>query len=388
MVKQEKNAVGGMLAEVIPPDSQAWWTKPHLVRLNTTITGLLLYSRTVGYDGSLMNGMQSLGQWKEFMDHPAGAWLGFINAIQFLGVMLGLPLQAWAANRFGRKRTIFVGFSSLLSVQHFRPVQPTRPCSSLLVSWSDRLVPGSKSIVLITEIAYPTHPFGCRNNNSSWAWRILSLLQMGIPLFALPLTLNAPESPRWFISKDRHEEARQMLVKHHAGGDQNSLLVASEMEEIIRSIAKEQEAENSTGWVDMKLISFSGIVSYYLTLILDNIGITSVTEQLMINGFLQIWNLIMAVVGALLVDRIGRGFAETDSRSIGISVIPLLFVYFAGYDIAFTPLLLSFPVEIWQFSLWAKGVAFTSTCTYFALLFNSFVNPIALEAIQWKYYFV
>lgn len=131
----------------------------------------------------------------------------------------------------------------------------------------------------------------------------------------------------------------------------------------------------------------------------------------MINGCLQIWNLIVAVVGALLVDRIGRrslfllstvimltsyttitglsgGFATTNSRSVRISVIPFLFVYFAGYDIAFTPLFLAYPAEIWQFSLRVKGVAFTSTCTYFVLLFNSFVNPIALDAIQWKYYSV
>jgi hypothetical protein len=34
-----------------------------------------------GYDGSLMNGLQALPRWNEFMKQPAGAWLGFINAI-------------------------------------------------------------------------------------------------------------------------------------------------------------------------------------------------------------------------------------------------------------------------------------------------------------------
>jgi hypothetical protein len=28
-----------------------------------------------------MNGLQALPRWNEFMNHPAGAWLGFINAI-------------------------------------------------------------------------------------------------------------------------------------------------------------------------------------------------------------------------------------------------------------------------------------------------------------------
>lgn len=216
-----------------------------------------------------MNGLQSLGQWKEFMDHPAGAWLGFINAIQFLGVMLGLPLQAWAANQFGRKRTIFVGYF-FLAIGAGLQAGVTNQAMFIIA----RFLVGQASawfqvaVILITEIAYPPHrsklsamyqcqyylggivaawlAFGCPNNDPSWAWRIPSLLQVGIPLLALPLALGAPESPRWLISMDRHEEARQMLVEYHAGGTQNALLVASEMEETVRSIAKEREAENST----------------------------------------------------------------------------------------------------------------------------------------------
>ena len=50
----------------------------------------------------------------------------------------------------------------------------------------------------------------------------------------------------------------------------------------------------------------SGVVSYYLALILEIVGITSVTQQTLLNGFLNLWNLIMAVAAALLVDRVSR----------------------------------------------------------------------------------
>jgi MFS family permease len=156
---------------------------------------------------------------------------------------------------------------------------------------------------------------------------------------------------------------------------------------------------------------FRGVVSYYLTLILDTIGITSVTEQTLINGFLQLWNLIMSIVGACLVDRVGRralflasttimllsyimitalsgSFNTTGTAAVGTAVIPFLFIYYAGYDIAFTPLLLAYPAEIWTFSLRAKGVAVAQMANYGALLFNQIVNPIAFVAISWKYYFV
>lgn len=155
----------------------------------------------------------------------------------------------------------------------------------------------------------------------------------------------------------------------------------------------------------------SGVVSYYLTLILNTIGITSTTDQTLINGFLQIWNLIMSVVGACLVDRAGRralfltstaimlisyilitalsgSFTTTGTSAVGTAVIPFLFIYYAGYDIAFTPLLLAYPAEIWTFSLRAKGVAISMISNYMALVFNQLINPIAFESISWKYYFV
>lgn len=119
----------------------------------------------------------------------------------------------------------------------------------------------------------------------------------------------------------------------------------------------------------------------------------------------------MSVVGACLVDRAGRralflastiimlisyimitalsgSFNTTGTAAVGTAVIPFLFIYYAGYDIAFTPLILAYPAEIWTFSLRAKGVAISQMANYGALLFNQFINPIAFEAISWRYYFV
>lgn len=208
------------------------------------------------------------------MGQPAGAWLGFINAAQFVGVMIASPVQAWSANRFGRKPTLFVGYIFLLLGAGLQTGATNH--AMFIVA---RFLVGIASawfivaVVLIVEISYPTHrskltamyqcqyylgstlaawlSFGCRHRDSSWAWRIPSLMQIGIPLCALPLAILAPESPRWLVSKDRHQEAFQMLVKYHAGGDHDSILVASEMQEITQSIASEREAQNSTKWIDM-----------------------------------------------------------------------------------------------------------------------------------------
>jgi MFS family permease len=52
--------------------------------------------------------------------------------------------------------------------------------------------------------------------------------------------------------------------------------------------------------------SGNGLVSYYMTKVLQDIGITDSTIQLTINGVLQIVNFITAVGMCFLVDKVGR----------------------------------------------------------------------------------
>lgn len=51
-------------------------------------------------------------------------------------------------------------------------------------------------------------------------------------------------------------------------------------------------------------------------------------------------------------------------------------------------MLAAYPCEIWTFQLRAKGLAVTWVSTILAIFFNTFINPIALESIGWKYYIV
>jgi hypothetical protein len=48
----------------------------------------------------------------------------------------------------------------------------------------------------------------------------------------------------------------------------------------------------------------------------------------------------------------------------------------------------SYPVEIWSYQLRSRGLATMWVSTATAVFFNIFINPIALESIQWKYYLV
>jgi MFS family permease len=143
--------------------------------------------------------------------------------------------------------------------------------------------------------------------------------------------------------------------------------------------------------------------------VLKAIGITDPFVQLLINGILQSWNLSWAVTGALLAERVGRRilfisscvcmllfftlqtvcsarYAITQGDSAARSVIAFIFLFYASYDIAFTPLVYSYTLEILPYSLRAKGFTIFNLVISLALIFNQYVNPIALRAIGWKYY--
>jgi MFS family permease len=182
--------------------------------------------------------------------------------------------------------------------------------------------------MLIAELAYPTHrgkytsaywtmyylgailaswtTFGTQSYDSSLSWRIPTILQIGYPLVQLCFLYWVPESPRWLISRDRAPEALHILAKYHAAGDTQSPLVVREMSEIVETIRMEQEAQ-ATRWstlvatpgnrkrlfIVVCLGAFAqwngiGVVSYYLTLVLDTVGVTDSFDQTLINGLLQV----------------------------------------------------------------------------------------------------
>lgn len=59
---KNEDIVGATLAEVLPVTDKWWFQQSHLLRLNLLLLVPLLSSSVAGYDGSLMNGLQSLPQ--------------------------------------------------------------------------------------------------------------------------------------------------------------------------------------------------------------------------------------------------------------------------------------------------------------------------------------
>jgi sugar porter (SP) family MFS transporter len=307
------------------------------------------------------------------------------------------------------------------------------------------------SPLLITELAHPQHraifttiynttwyvgsivaawlTFGTQNIQSTWSWRAPTIVMAFPSVIQLLFIWTVPESPRWLISKGKVEKAHAILAKYHGNGDMNNELVVLEVQEIRDTIKLEQEYE-SMGWQELwrtkgnrhRLIilisagffsqwSGNGIASYYLPVILTQVGYPDQWTDTLVNGILQIINLITAVAACFFVDKVGRrklflgatigmlvvfavstvAYSQAQmygNQVAGRAMIAFIYFYYLAYNSAWSGLLVGYTVEILPYNIRAKGMTVMFLSVDLALWFNQYVNPIALDNIGWKYYIV
>jgi MFS family permease len=158
--------------------------------------------------------------------------------------------------------------------------------------------------------------------------------------------------------------------------------------------------------------SGNGLTSYYLPKVLNSINITSPETQLLINALIAVFKVGCSIVCALMIDRAGRrGLIlfgtitmllvfviwtitsalnqerDFQDKTLASAVVAMIFLFHLGYQ----PLAASaivYVIESAPFSLRAKTSMIFQLCGYSASVFNNFVNPIAMDAIGWRYYIV
>jgi len=86
-----------------------WYTDPALRRTYICLMFVVLTSATNGYDGSMVNGLQSLNVWQDYFHHPSGSLLGLFSAIMSIGSLVALPVVPYIADILGRRMGILIG---------------------------------------------------------------------------------------------------------------------------------------------------------------------------------------------------------------------------------------------------------------------------------------
>ncbi|ETS80347.1 hypothetical protein PFICI_07876 [Pestalotiopsis fici W106-1] len=348
------------LTDIVKHDDKPWYKKPNLRYLYVILIPYCGGAEwTLGFESGMMNNLQAVDSWVEYFNHPSGSTLGLMTAIQSAGMIASVPFNPYFSQWLGRRWTI-VFFTAL-------------------------------QIIL------------------------------------MPL---CPESPRWLISRDRGDEAYAILQKYHSEGHDGDEYVRLEYAQIQSSLSLEKEMASRFLWGDIfrdkamftrfliagcigffGQVSGNGLVTYYFAKILAIVGITNNhTIQVIILSY-NCWSLLNAVPLAIIAPRFPRRmvmmisaagmgfcfiawtiasarFAIDASHAAAITSIVFIFLYNLFQSTGFQGLSYTYLIELYPYTQRTQGLAFKQFVGRAGNFFNAYVNPIALDAIAWKYYMV
>ncbi|KAI6557925.1 hypothetical protein MCOR09_009257 [Pyricularia oryzae] len=270
------------------------------------------------------------------------------------------------------------------------------------------------------------------NIKGDWAWRLPSLLQICPSLLQICTVFFLPESPRYLISQDRDDEAFEILTKYHAEGDASSPIVQAEMAQIRTTIKLEMENSKQT-WADVlktagmrrrffitifiglfTQMSGNTLLSYYSSLLYDLMGYTETSLKTRLNMADKCWGLINAVALALIVVRFPRRrmymlsaasmlcvfvamtvcfYYLRQATNDGVRNYPAgaaalfsMYAYGPCYNMGNNALTYTYLVELWPYAQRSRGIGVQQIFGKAGGFFSTYVNPIAINALDWRYF--
>lgn len=279
--------------------------------------------------------------------------------------------------------------------------------------------------------------------HSDSSWRLITWLQALFSGLILIFCLWLPESPRWLYVNNKKEAARAMLTKYHGNGNPESAWVALQMREYEEFL--DLNGADKRWWdysalfrnkasvyrlsCNMCITIFgqwagNAVLSYFLGAVLETCGYGDPISQANITLINSCQQFACAIVGALLVDRIGRrplllfsftgccvvwlgmtvasaefaasggglhpdgSITQGTNQNASKAALAMVFIFGAIYSVGITPLQALYPVEVLSFEMRAKGMAFSALAVNAAGLLNQFAWPVAMRNISWKTYII
>ncbi|TVY43141.1 Sugar transporter [Lachnellula subtilissima] len=242
--------------------------------------------------------------------------------------------------------------------------------------------------------------------------------------------LVLPESPRWLIAHDKHEEARHILWAlelNAAAIEPTDPAIDKEMAEIQHAIYEENEAAAGTGgrlalfkngpqrFLHRTLLGIGGqfmqqlsginLITYYAPVIFEESVGLSHSLSLLLSGFNGVAYFLSSLIPIWTIDRLGRrklmlfaaagqcacmailaGTVANGSTSAGYvaTVMLFLFNFFFAIGLLAIPWLL--PAEYAPLAIRTPAASLASASNWIFTFLVVEITPVSIKSIEWRTY--
>lgn len=314
---------------------------PYVTAAIATIGGMLF-----GFDISSVSAFQSEKGYQEYFNHPNSITRGGITASMPGGSFLGSLFAGYVSDYLGRKGAIqissiiwIIGAAIQCSAINQAQLICGRVIAGVAIGFASTQVP-----VYVAELS-PKNirgrlgslfqwavtwgimimfyiSFGCTHMSYPAAFRLAWGIQMVPGALLFMGTLILPESPRWLASKDKWEEAIDIISKVEAKGDHSDPNVLIEVEEIKEAVRIDRESQDVKLWHLFKKHSIHrtlvgvwaqiwqqltgmNVMMYYIVPIFNMAGFEGNTG-LVSSSIQYVINVVMTIPALLFIDKWGR----------------------------------------------------------------------------------
>ncbi|KAI0483428.1 general substrate transporter [Xylaria cf. heliscus] len=424
-----------------------------------------------GFDISSMSGVLGTQAYKNYFGNPVSYRQGGITASMPAGSLVGSLVSSFIADRFSRKVAIqvscllwIIGSAIQCASVNVGMLCAGRVIAGLCVGIASSIVPVYQSEIAPKEIRgrvvslqqwaitwgiliqyfiqYGAAQIGGGSNDPNQptaAFRIpwgVQIVPAVILLFGL---FFFPYSPRWLASKDRWDEAIQVLALLHGNGDVNHPKVLAEYQEIEDALRFEREEASSSFKalvqrrifrrviLGMSIQMWSqlcgmNIMMYYIVYIMEGAQIASPLTTAAIQ---YVINVVLTLPAILYLDKFGRRPAliigsffmmvflftsgglqasygqpndgtgskditwiVKDMPSVSKGIVAASYLFVATFATTWGPTSWTYPAEIFPSKVRAKAVSLSTAANWFWNMILAFAVPPLLWSINWKMYMI
>ncbi|KAK4112932.1 MFS sugar transporter-like protein [Canariomyces notabilis] len=429
-----------------------------------------------GFDISSMSGVLGTQAYKRYFGNPVSYAQGGITASMPAGSLVGSLVSSFIADRYSRKVAMqfscvlwIIGSILMTAAQTIPMLCIGRVICGLCVGIASSVVPIYQSEIAPKEIR------GRVVSLQQWAitWGILIqyFIQFGaasgvgggpddpdqptaafripwgvqmVPAFILLVGLFFfPYTPRWLASKDRWDEALNVLANLHGGGDKNHPKVLAQYQEIQEALQFEREQAISSfkALVAPKMLKRvalgmsiqmwsqlcgMNIMMYYIVYIMEGAQIASPLATASIQYAI---NVVLTLPAIIFLDKWGRrpslilgsfgmmtwlfisgalqqyygqpntGETRTpnnsditwivyQNRPVSSAIVSCSYLFVATFATTWGPVSWTYPAEIFPSKIRAKAVSLSTAANWFWNMVLAFAVPPLLWNISYKMYYI